>query len=352
MFHWLRKALGSTTQPRKRARTAAPRLERLEERDTPTVWTVTSVSDHGANSLRTLIAAASDGDTINFSVSLPGIQLENPIVIDKDLDITGPGSGNLGINGSGETGWIGPNPEDDLRWFRIFNVADGKTCSISGLTLTNGTALGSNGGGIYNEGNLTLCDIVISTCAANDVGGGIYNADEATLAMTGCYIHNCKASKGGGIANEGGTVTVTNCYIYLNEAITDGGGIASSSGTVSLFDTEVYWNQANTGGGIHTLSTFTMEGGEIYNNSTTTDGAGIFVDGGASVTLTEVDLSGNIANGTGGGFCVDDGSITLDYCDVNDNTAFGNSSTNGGGLRDGFGFITYYGAIMDGYTYY
>jgi hypothetical protein len=70
------------------------------------------------------------------------------------------------------------------------------------------------------------------------------------------------------------------------------------------------------------------------------------------VTLTEVDLSGNIANGTGGGFCVDDGSITLDYCDVNDNTAFGNSSTNGGGLRDGFGFITYYGAIMDGYTYY
>src|ERR1041384_416677 len=62
--------------------------------------TVTTTDDAGAGSLRDTIAAASDGDTIEFAAALNGhaINLTSAeLAIGKDIRISGPGSGQLEI---------------------------------------------------------------------------------------------------------------------------------------------------------------------------------------------------------------------------------------------------------------
>jgi len=87
--------------------------------------TVTNTNDSGAGSLRQAIADAAAGDTISLA---PGtITLTTgELVINKDLTISGPGSGKLTIQRS----TAGGTPE-----FRIFNVTSSTgTITISGLT--------------------------------------------------------------------------------------------------------------------------------------------------------------------------------------------------------------------------
>lgn len=64
--------------------------------------------------------------------------------IEKSYNIVGSGAGNLTVQGGGNA-----NP------FRIFTVNE-VTSTISGLTIQNGFVQNDNGGGILNNGDLTL----------------------------------------------------------------------------------------------------------------------------------------------------------------------------------------------------
>src|SRR6266498_3205190 len=90
--------------------------------------------------------------SIPFVFAVSGlITLTNgELAIDRDLTILGPGANNLMIQRS-----LAPGTPD----FSIFNVASA-TVIISGLTVSNGRD--AVGGGVYNQGNLTLNDCVIS----------------------------------------------------------------------------------------------------------------------------------------------------------------------------------------------
>src|SRR5213596_2645359 len=84
--------------------------------------TVTNPGDIGPGTLREAIAGALPGDTINFATGLGTITLTSgELVIDKDLTISGPGSGNLTIQRSADSG----TPD-----FRIFDIWSGSV-SIS-----------------------------------------------------------------------------------------------------------------------------------------------------------------------------------------------------------------------------
>jgi len=124
--------------------------------------TVTSNADSGLGSLRDAIAGAAPGETIVFSgvstITLTGGELS----IDKNLTISGPGASNLTIQRSAASGD-----------FRIFNVTAGATVAISGLTVSNGRA--DLGGGIHNQGSLTLNECMIAGNFATEMGGGIAN---------------------------------------------------------------------------------------------------------------------------------------------------------------------------------
>src|SRR6266404_1442364 len=141
-----------------------------------TTLTVTSTADDGttAGTLRSLLAGATDGDTIDFSVTGTITLTTGQLVVDKSVEILGPGADNLAVDGNAVS--------------RVFYIAPGKTVSISGLTITNGRESGDNGGGIYNDhSTLTVSSGTLRANSALSDGGGIYNdarGGSATLTIS------------------------------------------------------------------------------------------------------------------------------------------------------------------------
>src|SRR5207344_965453 len=61
--------------------------------------TVTNTNESGAGSLRQAIADANDGDTIRFGVTGTITLSTGELLVDKSVNISGPGSDNLTVAG-------------------------------------------------------------------------------------------------------------------------------------------------------------------------------------------------------------------------------------------------------------
>ena len=113
----------------------------------------------------------------------------------------------------------------------MFDIASGKDVTISGLTITNGSAPSDFGGGIYNDhAKLTVSSCTISGNSADQgTGGGIYNDGldgSARMTITNSTISGNSAWPGGGICNNG-IMTITNTTLSGNSdnGYNIGGGI-------------------------------------------------------------------------------------------------------------------------------
>jgi hypothetical protein len=214
---------------------------------------VSTTNDNGTGSLRSVITNACTGSTITFASDVRGaISLTTgQIVIDKNLTISGPGANLLSVQ-----------RDASVASERIFNVAASRNVVISGLTISNGTAPGNQGGGILNSGILTLINDTISlNSAIGGNGGGIYN-NSGTLNIVGSTISGNKidsatAGSGGGIFNFGGTITITNSTLSGNSAASPGntsgdhgGAIFSNVGTVTITSSTISANKSDIGGGL------------------------------------------------------------------------------------------------------
>jgi hypothetical protein len=69
--------------------------------------TVTTLNDSGSGSLRNTIAAATAGDTINFAVTGTIFLTSGELLINKNLDIVGPGADSLTVQRSLADGTLG-----------------------------------------------------------------------------------------------------------------------------------------------------------------------------------------------------------------------------------------------------
>jgi hypothetical protein len=237
-----------------------PHLEGLESRYAPA--TVTGLADAGPGSLRQALLDTPAGGTVDFQPGLSGtITLTTgQLTLDKDLTIAGPGASVLTVSGNGA--------------FRVFEVTSGVTAALSGLTIAGGRVTGTNnGGGIYNDGTLTVTASTLSGNAA-DLGGGIHNSGTLTVTAS-TFSGNAVRDNGGGILN-GGTLTVTASTLNGNAAGDNGGGIGNGDGTVTV-----------------TAST-------LSDNSAVLEGGGISNFGSGTVTVTASTLSGNSASQGGG----------------------------------------------------
>src|SRR5215471_3535129 len=207
--------------------------------------TVTNTNDSGPGSLRQTLAAANDGDTINFGVTGTITLVTGQLLVNKNVIISGSGTNYLAVDANHAS--------------RVFYIASGKAVIISRLTIANGSApFAANGGGINNDHAI----LTVSECALSDNsalnGGGIFNdgsAGNATLTvLNSTFSGNTVGAGGGGIFNNGersgsASLSVNNSTLIGNSTPFDGAGILNDGSggsatltiTSSTFSGNDYW---------------------------------------------------------------------------------------------------------------
>ena len=144
---------------------------------------------------------------------------------------------------------ISNNSGPDHGGLFIFSSA---SASLIDSTIS-GNAGGVSGGGIYNEGNLTLLRTRVTGNQAGtpggtvQSGGGIYNL--GTLTVTDSTIANNSADDSAGLINDGGTLTILGSTLSGNTAISAGGMRNTNNGIANLANSTISGNSANGGAG-------------------------------------------------------------------------------------------------------
>lgn len=291
--------------------------------------TVSNTNDSGPGSLRAAIAASAPGGTIDFSVT-GTITLLSPLVIDKDLTISGPGAASLSVSGNNAV--------------VVFMTTYNTNVAISGLTVSGGFNAhpGGWGGGIVNAGAMTVSNCVITgntIPAGGGPGGGIFNYSR--LRIVNCTISgNSAAYGGGGVWNNGNaTLDVIDSTISGNSAVGNGGGVSNVNGAVTITRTRVLDNVTqSSGGGLSSYGTLTVVDSTVSGNSNN----GIFNWGGSTLTITGSTVSGNTSVGWGGGLN-SWGTVT-----IGNSTFAGNTGANGGGIFNYAGVMGIFHSTFSG----
>ncbi len=118
---------------------------------------------------------------------------------------------------------------------RPFRVDHSTTVTINDLTIRNGNVENEKGGGIFNDGTLTINDSRILENVAlgfQSYGGGIHNGGTLTVVRTIISDNDANSWNGGGIDN-GGNLMVIDSTISGNSA-DRGGGIYNNTGSPVL----------------------------------------------------------------------------------------------------------------------
>ena len=387
-----------------------PTLEALGDRTLPSNFTASGVSD-----LINDINAANTAGGTNTITLIAGVDFDLTMV-----NNTTNGADGLPVISGASAGKKSTIPADDLivigngdiirrdasaPAFRLFDVAQGASLTLEDVNLQNGRAFGSgaaaDGGAIYNQGNLTLDNTIVTSNTAlgsngsaavyrnkthvipaqpagDAAGGGIWSSgtlivengssilsNQAEGGRGGSAAGQLNANGGaggggfgGGIYMSGGSLKVIDATLAGNVAVGGwGGGVGYGSGTsgdggdaaggaldvaggtLDMSNAKVTSNAAWGGSG-GAFSGFGDHGG----TGGTASGGGIYV-GGGTVSLQTLTLSGNYAAGGDGGFERQTEGITVGYWTAVH--GFGGSAL-GGGLCVAGGSVTVTGSSVTG----
>ena len=293
-------------------------------------FTVTNLNDSGPSSLRQAILDANTAvgsDAIAFQPGLSGtiVLTGGHIAIAGNLAINGPGANVLSVSGNNAS--------------RIFLVSTGAAVTIDGVTLKDGQpsqGIGAGiiiGGAVYNDGNLTISNSVLSgnVAGTNSFGGGIGGAiwnNSSSLTVVNCTLSGNSSGGGAAIHNQIGSLTVINSRLTGNTVSGAGsGGAISNQGTLQVRNSTVSGNSAYYGGGIATVGTAgtaSITNSTISANSALVGGGALANEGFLNVANST--LSGNHAGNSGGGV------LNFAFLTVNGSTLSGNSAAQGGGI--------------------
>jgi hypothetical protein len=302
-----------------------PRLEVLEDRLTPAVFTPTVFTDGTAGgTLREAIINTNNDtgtatDTIQLSAGTYTLTIPNTAnnhdvsSTQGDLNITSTShalviQGTTDANGN-PTSIIDQTVTDRVLQVLNLNGGAAATVTLKNVVLEGGNAQDNGlagavagqsdalGGGIMNDGgNLTLINVVVQNNKAtagagfSAQGGGVF-ARAGSLTITSSLIQNNNATDNGGGATGGGgvfytgdTCSITGCTLSGNVVVGGDGGGAALSGSNTIVNST------------------------IANNGISGGGGGIFFEAGATGRLTNDTVAGNGAR-AGGGLSNDNGSV-------------------------------------------
>ena len=287
----------------------------------------------GVGTLRTVLGGAVDSDVITFDPSVTTVNLtQGDIQIDDDITLTGNGASVTTIDASG-------NSPDN----RVFRIAPGTTVTIEKVKLTGGEAPdgtaglccplpatdGQQGGGIVNQGTLTLDSVIVTgnSAGSGGMGGPGLNASFPGIPVDGGV--GGAGNDGGGIWNDG-TLDVIDSTISNNTAGAGGtggtggndldiGGLGANGGAGGA---------AGEGGGIFSTSNSSTD---IENSTISGNHSGAGGAGGAAGTSTggTAGTGGAGAQGGHGGGIFANDPITLTNSTVSDNQAGAGGSSGG-----------------------
>lgn len=155
----------------------------------------------------------------------------------------------------------------------VFTVAYQVTgAAIANLTITDGNAngpgYGSVGGGIYNNGSVTVSSSTFTGNTAAASGGAISNNAGTLQVVASTFVNNtAPAGFGGGIDNfANGTITVSNSTFTGNSSGQDGGAIYSN-GTATILASTIVGNTSGYGGGVYNKGPMTIASSIVDGNS-------------------------------------------------------------------------------------
>ncbi|MGH8591281.1 MAG: choice-of-anchor Q domain-containing protein, partial [Gammaproteobacteria bacterium] len=189
--------------------------------------------------------SANNPDTIVFSLPLPAtitLSAALPTIDSVDDGVTisgsGPDSHQVTISGANQ--------------FRVFRIGGGETVTIEGLTIANGRI--DDGGGVLNQGILTIKNATIAGNFGTDDGGGIDNSGTLRVENS-TFTGNSANEEGGGVVNFQNATFVNTTFSGNRAGLNatsptgrDGGGaIFNSGGTVTLINCTIAGN-TNVGG--------------------------------------------------------------------------------------------------------
>lgn len=287
----------------------------------------------GTCTLRAAVMQANRSDSAGATIELPAgtytLSLA-PTGIDADdngdLNFSTPSAGvPIVLAGAGAAVTIIDAAQID----RVIAIGADTTVSISGVTITHGMS-GAFGGGIQNQGTLTLTDAVVTENHCTSNGGGILNrllnpgstgsltllrttvANNSTtpgaagggimsnqaLVITESTLRNNVATFGGGLDTTGAALTITRSAIVRNVA-SYGGGIFVSNSSLLVANSTISFNEGSDfGGGIYYGANDAVVSANLYNTTIAYNdvnatlgglgfGGGVYLDntGGTGFTL-------------------------------------------------------------------
>ena len=219
-------------------------------------------------------------NTIVFADGLTGeIVLDSEIDILDDVIIDGPGVDLLTISITGS----------NFRNDRVFSIGISDTVTLRGMTISR--TGDEDGGGIFNNGFLTVEDAVVTNADYNGAGGALYNSGILTVVNT--LLSNNRGLQGGGIFNNG-MVTIIDSRISGSDATSvagEGTAIRNEGGIISM-------KGATIDGNLRSETVANFDGGRITIVQSTFENnlrSGLSNEG--SESLVEIRASDFISNG-------------------------------------------------------
>jgi hypothetical protein len=271
-------------------------------------FTVKNLDDAGNGSLRSALQKLANShdssNTVTFKSGLHGIiNLTTPLPeIGKSVSINGPGANKITVsvpNGGGFNVFTGVVSISGLTVEgRGTDASAAVRNQVAVLTIDECVLSGKNTAnqiGLLNEagGTTLITSSAIVNNKSNVNGGGVFN--QGTLTVINSTIASNSASQGGAIYTEpGGTTALVNSTVADNIAAIQGGGLFNDNASISLGNTIVARNAA---GATSIASDILGVVGSLGNNliGSTAGGGGFVATDITNVPVADLGLAATIA---------------------------------------------------------
>lgn len=261
-----------------------------------------------------------------YTLTIPGVgdALEGDLDITQNISIENTGSAPATINGNGlvtgdrvlhirggstvlkdvtVTGGIAPADGDTFHRGGGVRVNPGATFTLNGGSVIGNrvTLNASEGGGIFNQGQLYLVNAIVeSNFATNDAGvggfgGGIFTKSPGTTSPIGSIIRGNEAAFGGGLAGTGDLILYES-RVRDNRAFLGGGAYLGNGADFFFENANIHGNIAEgEGGAIRARnSTVKLSNSTVSANVSGTNGGGISVQDDAGAPVAKIRLANTI----------------------------------------------------------